>query len=435
MRKTRLLCFTVVLLSFALLAGAVFAGPITGPEAAKINWKQFQGTTIRVLFCNHPWQEAVEPLLPDFEKLTGIKLDYSRLPEIEFQTKKNSGFAAGTFDYDVYMSQFFDAPKHCLEKWVADMEPYLNDPELTDPAWYDWNDFFPGQRDIATAGNTYFNAIPITTEVQVLIYRSDVYEKLGLKPPDTFEQLIDTCKTIQSKMKGMNGLTIRGGPHLWWPFYGVLKSFGGEYFDKSNKPVINTPEAKAAVKMYVEMAKYTPRGITTYGWDEINTAILSGKAAQFLDSSVAYSRLQDPSKSTVAGKIKVAPFPKGPKARSPHSYSWSISIAESSGEKEASWLFIEWITSKDVMYKLGMKGVLSPRAAVWNEPSFQKQFSPDYVQSAQKSLEGAVVAPPNMRFWEMVDLLDKEVQKAILGQQTADQAVENTQKLWDGMKM
>jgi ABC-type glycerol-3-phosphate transport system substrate-binding protein len=82
-----------------------------------------------------------------------------------------------------------------------------------------------------------------------------------------------------------------------------------------------------------------------------------------------------------------------------------------------------------------MKGVLSPRAAVWNEPSFQKQFSPDYVQSAQKSLEGAVVAPPNMRFWEMVDLLDKEVQKAILGQQTADQAVENTQKLWDGMKM
>jgi ABC-type glycerol-3-phosphate transport system substrate-binding protein len=309
----------------------------------------------------------------------------------------------------------------------------LNDPQLTDPDWYDWNDFFPGQRALATIGNTYFDRIPITTEVQVLIYRADVYEELGLTPPGTFEELIEACQTIEEKTE-MSGITIRGGQHLWWPFHGVLQSYGGAYFDEQNNPVVNSDGAKAGAKMYVELSKYTPRGVTVYTWDEINTAILSGKAAQFLDSSVAYSRLQDPEKSTVVGKVKVAPFPEGSQGRVPHAYSWSISMAESSQKKEAAWLFIQWITSKHIMHKLGMKGVLAPRASIWNDPGFQQQFSADYVESAQKSLETATSAPPTMRFWEMMDLLDKEIQKAMLGEQPPEQAMDNTQKLWQGME-
>ena len=232
----------------------------------------------------------------------------------------------------------------------------------------------------------------------------------------------------------MAGITIRGGAHLWWPFHGVIQSYGGAYFDERNNPVIDSAGAKAGANIYVQLSRFTPPGITTYTWDEINTAMVSGNAAQFLDSSVAYSRLQDTERSTIVGKVKVAPFPQGPAGRIAHAYSWSISMAESSKNKKAAWLFIQWITGKDVMYKLAMKGVLSPRDSVWADPAFQAQFSPDYVKSAQESLKSATSAPPTMRFWEAMDLLDKQIQKAMLGEQSPERALDNTQALWRGMK-
>jgi len=56
-----------------LAGGAAFAAD--PPEKANIDWKQFQGKELNVFFVKHPWESAIEPLLPDFEKLTGIKLN------------------------------------------------------------------------------------------------------------------------------------------------------------------------------------------------------------------------------------------------------------------------------------------------------------------------------------------------------------------------
>ena len=40
-----------------------------------INWRAYQGQTINVLFSAHPWQEAITPFIPEFEALTGIKVN------------------------------------------------------------------------------------------------------------------------------------------------------------------------------------------------------------------------------------------------------------------------------------------------------------------------------------------------------------------------
>lgn len=250
---------------------------------------------------------------------------------------------------------------------------------------------------------------------QVLIYREDIYNELGLSVPETFEQLLNNAKIITEKKPGISGITLRGGAALWWPIYGVLKSYGGGYFDAEWDPIINSRESRKGAEMYVNLCEYTPRGITSYDWDEINTAMLAGKAAMFLDSSVIYSRLNNPEQSTVVGKVKMAPFPKGPAGRVAHSHYWSISIAESSRKKQQAWLFVQWATSKDIMYRAGMKGVLAPRASVWNEPSFTDQFSPDFAQSVSETLKTAVISPAHERFFEAMDIVRAEMQKVTFG--------------------
>ncbi|NPV54272.1 MAG: sugar ABC transporter substrate-binding protein [Firmicutes bacterium] len=421
-------CFIIMVV---LVSGVWAAQPIPGEFSQNINWKQFSGQTIDVLFSIHPWQEAIEPLIPQFEKLTGIEVRVTKLPEQEFLTKVPADMTAGIFGFDVFMSQYYDAPKYTLEKWTEPLDDYLTNPALTDAKWYDWQDFFPGARAVATVGASYKDRIPITAEAQVLVYRKDIFDQLGLNVPDTFDELLDAAKTIQQKTK-LYGITIRGGQDLWWPMYGVVRSYGGDYMTiKDFKSHINSPGSKAGVEMYLKLLQYTPPGVTSFGWDEINTAMITGRAAMVLDSSVIYSRLEDPKRSTVAGKIGIAPFPKGPVGRIAHSHYWSISLNPKSKKKAAGWLFIEWATSKQIQLQLALKGVLAPRSSVWGDPGFAKTFPKDFVDSVATTLKTAVISPANMRFFEMMDVVRAEVQEAFSTKKAPDLA--SVDKAWQKM--
>jgi multiple sugar transport system substrate-binding protein len=151
----------------------------------------------------------------------------------------------------------------------------------------------------------------------------------------------------------------------------------------------------------------------------------------FLDSSVIYSRLQDPEKSTVVGKIKAAPYPQGPAGRIGHAHFWSISISEKSAKKRQAWMFVEWATSKMMMYRVGLKGVVAPRASVWAEPEFSSQFTPDFSLALQETLKTAVISHAHSRFFEMMDILTGEMQKAILGEEDVEKALDFTQSRWE----
>jgi len=403
---------------------------IPSMEEANIDWKQFSGEEIAVLMCVHPWQEAIEPFLPEFEQLTGMNVKLVKIPEAQFLTKVPADFTAGTFAFDVFMSQYYDSPKYALEHWSADVEPLINNTKITDPDWYEWEDFFQAARDVATVGDTYFDRVALTAEAQILIYRDDVYQELGLEVPDTFDELIENARIIHEE-KDIAGMTLRGGLALWWPLTSFMRSFGGEYFDTDWTPLVNSPGSKKGAEAYLALTEYAPRGITSYDWDEINTAMLSGQAAMFLDSSVIYSRLQDPEKSTVVGKIKAAPYPKGPAGRIAHAHFWSISIADNSDKKEQAWMFIEWATSKLMMYRVGLTGVVAPRASVWEEPAYIEQFSPDFSSALSETLKTAVISHAHSRFFEMMDILTGEMQKAILGEKDLDKALDFTQNEWE----
>jgi len=183
--------------------------------------------------------------------------------------------------------------------------------------------------------------------------------------------------------------------------------------------------------MYTDLAKYAPPGITAYDWDEINTAMLAGQAAMFLDSSVIYSRLQDPEKSTVVGKIAAAPFPKGPAGRIAHSHYWSISLSETSGKQEAGWLFVQWATSKPVQLKVALKGVLPPRGSIWKDPQFAVVYPEDFIKAVGKTLETAVISPAHLRFFELVDTLRAAVQEIMQGQKEVKPALDEVQAAWE----
>jgi len=425
--------FAFVFLLVGGLFGSSYAQP--GFEEANIDWRQFEGETLNVFFARHPWQEAIEPLIPEFEELTGMTVNLSKLPENEYKTRVPADLAANTFQYDVFMTEYYDAPKYQQEGWTADIQPFLDDPELTDADWYNWQDFFPGARDIATIGGQYTDRIAITAEAQVLVYRTDILEELGLDVPTTFDELLTAAQTIEEAGE-MSGITLRGGPAIWWPLYGVVRSYGGDYVEREEgalQAVLNSPETREAVQQYAALTQYAPQGITTFDFDEINTAMLTGQAAMYLDSSVIFPRLQDPEVSLVTGMIGIAPFPEGPAGRHGHSHYWTLSLAENSEKKAAAWLFEQWATSAPVQAQLSLEGILAPRASGWEVEGFNEVFPEAFISAVRTSLETAVISPANLQFFELMDPLRATVQNIILDETAVEEGLSEVQQQWESI--
>ena len=178
------------------LTSVVNSADLSNYTNANIDWKQFKGESVTVLLSKHPWQEQIEPLIPEFEELTGMKVKLKLLPENQYLTKVPADMEAGTFKFDVFMTQLYEAPKFCGENWLADLEPLINDSSVTDPNWYKYDDFFAGARDVAVIGNTYLSHIAITAESQVLVYRKDILDELGISVPTTMDELLAAATTI-----------------------------------------------------------------------------------------------------------------------------------------------------------------------------------------------------------------------------------------------
>ena len=423
------LSFLLLPLFLALCILAPMQGLAQAPPAeykSGINWRAYQGQTINVLFSAHPWQEAIMPFIPEFEALTGIKVNASKMPHDEMLVKIPAGFASGTLAYDAFMGRYYDSPKFTMEKWTASIKEFLEDPKYTDPDWYNFKDFFPAAQSITMYGR-YQDRLPITAEASILVYRKDIYQELGLKAPATFEELLQTVKKISDSKKA-HGITVRGGPALWMPLYGMIRSHGGDWFTKDDVVKINSPESVAAVKMLAELAKYAPPGIAGFGWDQINTAMLSGVAATFIDSSVIYPRLMDPQKSTVVGKIACAPYLTGPAGRVSNGHFWSITWPALPPRNRPPGISCSGPLPSRCRRRSPSRACFRRGLRSGRIPEFTKAYQPDFIDAMNVTMKTAVCLPSGTKaglsMMGLLDLQTRKVQEVILGQKEAKPAMD-----------
>jgi multiple sugar transport system substrate-binding protein len=78
--KRRMVCLSLV----TLIGVGLFSSMALGA----VNWKQLQGTEIRFLMNKHPFTTFIEPKVPEFEKLTGIKVTIEAFPEDQYRNKR-----------------------------------------------------------------------------------------------------------------------------------------------------------------------------------------------------------------------------------------------------------------------------------------------------------------------------------------------------------
>ncbi|PLS18778.1 ABC transporter substrate-binding protein [Bacillus sp. M6-12] len=338
---------------------------------------------LRVVGANHPWTEAIEPLIPEFEKETGIKVKLEKYFEDQLTQKLSTEFTSGSKSIDVYMIRPLQEGKlFNINGWADDISSYTSDAE------WDIKDFSPSSIDSLKADEKMFG-IPLVTEREILYYRKDIFEKNNLTPPKTLEEVKAVAEKLNDPKNDFYGIVSRGqrSPSVT-QFSSYLYGFGGDFF-VDGKAALDTPEAIEAFKFYGSMLKdYGPPGVLNMSWPQASGLFGQGKAAMYTDADSIYPNLLDPAKSTVGDKVGFVEFPSGPNGQHPYNVtSWGLAMNPKSEHKDASWEFLKWATSKEIVGKIQSTGVPGPRQSVWDSPDGTKSFPEELVAVINKSNE------------------------------------------------
>ncbi|MCC7447895.1 MAG: sugar ABC transporter substrate-binding protein [Anaerolineae bacterium] len=382
-------------------AGALALSRYATPTAAQtknFDWMKYKGTTLRLFTPNYEnIEKVVKPLFPEFEKLTGITINYDNAGEVtQARQKVVVELAAGGSDIDLMIiSPPTEGRVYERNKFYAPLDPFINDPNLTNPD-YDIKDFYPGGLEIGRINGKDTACIPTYLETLFLAYRKDLFEKAGLKPPETLDDLTAAAEKLHSPSKNaaetIHGIVTRAkDQEAITAMAPYIHSMGATWLDKNGDPAINTPEFIKAFQFYADLCrKYGPEGVVTLGLLVIRSLFLQGNAAMWTEVNAHLARALDPNDSKVVDKVGFKVFPAGSVGSVPPLNTLGLTIAANSRNKEAGWYFIQWATSKQLMLATQIGGYASPRNSTWSEPDYLQgpgaKF-PDFFKAFQDSLK------------------------------------------------
>ncbi len=427
----------------ARIAHAQAAG--LGPyQQSKVNWKQAEGESITVAVIPASYFENLITLQPEFEALTGIKLRFEKVPPGQIRQKAMLDLSSKTATYATHAADPMYYPLYVSNKWVEPLDKYLNDPTLTDAAWFGFDDIIKAWRDADSVdGKPY--GIPYDGEVTLQVYRKDLYAAKGLKPADTYEQLTANAKALNDPANRMYGLALRGFAGAGQNMYiypSLLRGFGGSW-GTGNNIVVNTPEAVKALTWYVDtLTAYAPPAVRNWNWPDIADAFSQGTIGTYIDAHSSAAVINNPEKSKVVGKIAYARWPKGPAGKRVTSiWNWGfpVNVALTERQKKATWLFITWATCAETQIRTSWKFAGSAkrsglnRISLWKSPEFaatMKNMGDNFIPAALESLEQDTDVDwrPRVPQWPAIgETMATAIQSALVGQKSPKEALDEAQ--------
>ncbi len=400
---------------------------------------KFDGYTLRVKLIGGAQYEPLYAEIEKWEATTGAKVDIlSRKNHFELDKEIKQDIAAGTLDWCVGSNHTSFAPQY------GDIYTDLN--KIVD------KEVLEGFQALALQNSTVGERLvqlPRHSDISNLYYQKSLYEdeanKSGFKekygydlmPPETWDQVKDQA-IFFTKSPDFYGTQYVGKDEaITGRFYEMLVANGGALFDNDWNPTFNSEAGVKTVEWFKELydAKAVPAGVLNYLWDDTGLGFGSGTIAMNLDWAGWASYFNDPKDSKVAGNIGLVRAPKGSAdIRSGWSGSHTFSITENCDNKDAAVSFISFLTNYDNQMVEARTGLLPTRGKVWDDAkaefvSKSNDFLANVFEVYAVSMAEDAFTPPLIPEWiEVSNNIWPELQKAILGEKTAKQALNDAAK-------
>ena len=436
---------TVSRVSAFAAAGALGLSACAGAGGGGDDGEEGGETTITVATVANPAMQDIEKLLPQFEEDNpDVTVRLITLPENELRDKVTQDIATQAGQYDVVTIGTYEVPIWAENQWLTNLDDDASGGD------YDVDDLLPPVRDALSFDGSLY-AVPFYGESSFLMYRKDLFDAAGLTMPErpTWQQVAEFAAKLHNPEQNMAGICLRGLPgwgEVLAPLNTVILTFGGRWYDEDWNAYLTDPKTKEAVQFYVDLVRnYGEPGAPTAGFSECLTAMGQGNAAMWVDATVAAASLEDPSTSTVAGKLAYVPAPTVETESSGWLWAWSLAMPETSEKKDAAWSFMSWATSKDYMQLVGSElgwARVPPgtRTSTYEIPEYEEAAAA-FAPQTLSAIEAVNVEQPGVypqpwvgvqyiaipEFQDLGTKVSQEISAAIAGQQTVDEALVKAQ--------
>jgi sorbitol/mannitol transport system substrate-binding protein len=429
-------------LPVALLASgcAGWGGGVGGGGANSIN----------VLMVNNPQMVDLQQLTADnFTAETGIRVNYTVLPENDVRDKISQEFSSQAGQYDVASLSNFEIPIYARSRWISPLTDYIAaDPE------FDQADILKPMTQSLSGDDGKVYGEPFYGESSFLMYRKDVLAAKGIQMPanPTWQQVADIAAKVDGAQPGMAGICLRGQPgwgQVFAPLTTLVNTFGGTWFTKDWQAEVDGKGFRDATQFYVNLVRaHGENGAPQAGFTECLNNIIQGHAAMWYDATSAAGSLEA-ADSPVRGKMGYVAAPVVLTKASGWLYAWSWSIEEASTKKDNAWKFISWASSKKyedlVGSKLGWSRVpAGKRASTYDNPEYLKQAGA-FAGPTKSAIETADPLNPGVQprpaigiqfvdipeFPDLGTQVSQDVSSAIAGRMSVDEALQRGQELAD----
>lgn len=401
---------------------------------AQDRYAKYKGQTLVLSVPAHPHYDAMLTLLPEFTRETGIKVEVDKLQILRMKDKQLLEMSKRQGDYDLICYVVMWKGEYVKKGLIRELEPFLANTALADPA-FDLKDIVPaylenigmvgGPKGYLAGPGARLYGLPYGAETSIMAYRRDIFAKHDLKPAQNYTGFQALLRTLKDK-EGIGALTSRGQAghqcvHAWLLH---LNPMGGKIFDADWNPRFNDEIGVKALSFLKEVSDTGPAGIPSYGQGEMMTAFLQGQSSMYLDSTVIFGPVRNPSSSKIEGKVSYALHPKGVRYSS-QSGGLGLAIPKNAKNADAAFLLMQWLTGKQQDIAVAKAGGVPTRMSTIANPDLVRQY-PEYITLREQLRYSDPDWRPIISEWDEINVqaLGVAISEALTGKKSPKEALD-----------
>ena len=406
------------------------------PSTAPLSGR-FDGVTLKLL-VNQPHVTSFRDVLaPKWAAATGGTLDVTASPYDQLTSKQILDVQSGTGEFDVFDYFYFGLGDLVDAGALTELTPWIdaNAKQIGVDGYlesiYDPYTLLDGKR----------YGLPYDGDIHILFYNAELLDRYGVTPPTTWDEYDDVAAKITTDARGAAYGAIVSGQQvpmiLGCSYINRLTGYGGNLFDSSGKPALTSDASIAALKHLVAVAPAALPTPLQIGFDQANTAFLTGQGALLDTWTDMALRAEDPTASQIAGKWGAVSLPVGGTNTTPRTAldaGFGLGISTATKNADAAAAFINWATAGPqnlVTSSTAGAGIDPVRGEVLDSEGYAKVVT-KAIGPIRQGLGGdPLVRPKQAGAPKLLQDLVDQLALAISGSQTVEQSLENAQRGWE----
>jgi multiple sugar transport system substrate-binding protein len=331
---------------------------------------------VKIVLCTGKDVSGANPKLVEMFNAArkDIQIDYQEMPPstTEQHDKYATVFAAKDASIDIIAADIPWAPEFASAGWLLELEKMSGYEDIR-------KEYFEGPL-LGTTYKGHVYAIPWFNNAGVLYWRTDILDKAGVKPPETFDELVDICLKLQ-KPPDLHGFVWQGFQYegLVCDWLEYLWGFGGDFWDPvAEKVLVDSPEGVASVQFMVDMIhkhKISPESVLTFKETE-SYNVFQGQSAIFLRGWPSFFATANKDDSKVKGVTGIKSMPCAPGKKPGATLgTWNLAISKFSKYPQQAWEVVKYFTTVDAQKVKALVGGNPPaRKAVYTDKEVLEKY-------------------------------------------------------------